>query len=310
MTIQTGTETNRKITALSVTGSASGLAIAHVRDISVFTIQTGETPVTGSEAWHQETPFNVTALALSSDGLILASGSDNGDIALWDARTGTILKRFSSEDTFVYDLKFSPKADLLAAARGSGMVDVWNAATGSKEAVLDVTVPESQGMATKVSWSSDQRYLAATSFDGSVSVWRLADHQRIFRQKTGQPSRGEGGGETGAFSVAWSPDNQLLAVGGRDDLITILDTAQGGKTAMTFVDDKYIEKDALAWSPDGHSLVVGGIGPLQIRDIPEGRITQSLSGHDGPVTGVMWSSDGRYIISGGWDGKVLMWRVH
>lgn len=309
LSIKVGNENNTKITAMSVLGNITKFAVAFEQGYEVYTIDDSGTPMTSKQILHNTANMAITAISLDRTGMVLAIGSNNGDVSLVDLGSGNIIRLFSKSNIPITDLKFSPGTHLLAIGVADGTVAIWNTQAKIQEFTLDTTTPGSKGGVTKVAWSPDARFLAAASFDGSLTVWMLGNSKPILQYRMKQPTSGEGGySESGAFSVAWSPNNNLLAVGGRDDQIVILDMAQSGKELQILVDDRFIEKDDLAWSPNGRSIVVASSGPLKIWDLAE-KTPKLLAGHKGPVTSVTWSTNGQFIVSGGWDGQVIVWRI-
>ena len=73
---------------------------------------------------------NVTSLAFSSDGKMIASGGDNRQtsrlIQIWDPRTGQPLKICEGDVTPINSIAFSPDGKTLASASGQGAsVRLW-----------------------------------------------------------------------------------------------------------------------------------------------------------------------------------------
>jgi WD40 repeat protein len=88
-----------------------------------------------------------------------------------------------------------------------------------------------------------------------------------------------------------------------------LAAAHSGKAVRTAwemrVDDHVIR---LAWSPAGDLLAVACIGgPIYIIDSFSGGTVRVLEGHRFGTQCLDWSHDGRYLASGGQDGKLRIW---
>jgi WD40 repeat protein len=65
---------------------------------------------------------------------------------------------------------------------------------------------------------------------------------------------------------------------------------------------------ALAWSPDGTMLAAAAVsGSIVLFDIPTGKVSHSLPGHELGTTAVGFSHDGVHFASAGQDGKVRLW---
>ena len=131
-----------------------------------------------------------------------------------------------------------------------------------------------------------------------------------------------------ANAVAFSPDNQWLASGGKDDVIKIWDLATGNVLRTLYGHSSNV--NALAVSPDGKLLasgsgdindkrdlgaftrggVVGGADDTTVRlwNIQTGRQLQVLRGHRLPVGALAFSSDNHSLTSVSGD-AVKVWDV-
>ena len=76
-----------------------------------------------------ESVHNVTALALSIDGRLLAAASNDGSIKIWTAGDGVVKQNFETGGP-VTALQFATQDQFLAVGRKDGNVSVWNLQTG------------------------------------------------------------------------------------------------------------------------------------------------------------------------------------
>lgn len=120
--------------------------------------------------------------------------------------------------------------------------------------------------------------------------------------------------------VAFTADGRQLISAGDDKVIRVWDVASGstvrtirGETGPGGVGTIY----ALALSADNKFLAVGGIFPgtleesfaIRLHDFQSGRVIALLTGHGQKVTALDFSRDGRSLVSGSDDNKVLVWDV-
>lgn len=66
---------------------------------------------------------------------------------------------------------------------------------------------------------------------------------------------------------------------------------------------------SVAFSPDGCYLASATSWTITVWDVPSGRNLSCLRGHEGGITSVVFSSDGRRLISGSWDKTARLWDV-
>src|SRR5262249_25085541 len=125
------------------------------------------------------------------------------------------------------------------------------------------------------------------------------------------------------FSIAFTPDGQTLAAGGKaaDGSPTLLLwNLATSKVVKTFVGHTS-PVQVLAFSPDGKLLAAGGgesspsiVTELKIWDVPTGMNVTTLKGHSFQVTDISFSPDGKNLASASGDqylhrGEVKLWEV-
>ena len=124
----------------------------------------------------QEDP--VFSLAFSADATILATGSWNGEIQLWNVATrDPRLPPFTGHTGIVYDIDFSPDGRRLASASRDRTVKLWDLETGEEM----ITLSGHRRRVQSVAFSSDGRILASASEDNVVWLWRAASSEEVRR---------------------------------------------------------------------------------------------------------------------------------
>jgi WD40 repeat protein len=68
---------------------------------------------------------DVTTLAFSTDGKLLASGEQYGEIILWDVGTGTKARALTGHEAQVSSVCFSPNGGLLVSGSLDKTIRLW-----------------------------------------------------------------------------------------------------------------------------------------------------------------------------------------
>jgi WD40 repeat protein len=221
----------------------------------------------------------------------LASGSTDGFVKLWDARTGQLLRTSGEGKSPITSLAYGRNGRLLAAGSGDNQVSVWDTRTW----LLTFALADHAEAATSVAFDPTGERIASGSADKVVRLWDSRTGALLFRLA----------GHTAPITdVAFSPDGQVLySHGGKgDESVRTWDVGTGA-AAKTLVPSSSspwsIGSDAMAVSPDGQRLlIVKSIGYGHVlRDAHTGDILKRLAGAvpavASPVASVAFHPDGQ-----------------
>ena len=109
------------------------------------------------------------------DNTLLASGSSDGTVKLWDVETQTDVATLEGHAAGIASVAFSPNGMLLASGAGDGTVKLWDAKTHTNIETLEWPANE----VTSVAFSPDGTLLAAGAWDGTIKLWDVETHQNI-----------------------------------------------------------------------------------------------------------------------------------
>ena len=189
--------------------------------------------------------WGVHSMALSPDGDMLASGSEDTTIRLWDIHTGEHKKTLNGHTHRVYSVAFSPDGETLASGSDDNTVRLWNVNTGETQMILVGHTHEFEGVKS-VAFSPDGETLASGGGDNAIHLWDV---------RTGKSKMTLIGHTHWVFSLAFSPDGKTLASGSVDSNIRLWDPHAGEHKKTLTGHTDWVR--SIAFSSDGNTLVSG-----------------------------------------------------
>jgi len=253
----------------------------------------------------------VSSVAYSPDGRLIVS--EGKMLRVWDAESGEELAVLSSDESTIISVAYSPDGRRIVSGSPDKTVRVWDAESGTELTVLR----GHESMVMSVAYSPDGQRIVSGSYDKSLWVWDAQSGAELTVLL---------GHKSMVKSVAYSPDGRRFvsgsggsAFGGTDDndnTVRVWDVESGAElTVLRGHEDSVL---SVAYSPDGRRIVSGSgrsvfrgtddnDNTVRVWDAETGAALAVLRGHDGSVTSVAYSSNGRRIISWSWDKTVRVW---
>lgn len=196
------------VARLAFSPDSQRLATAGPQNISVWDVATGKEVSTIVRAH----VHNITCVAFSPDGALLASSSADKTVKLWDVSTGRERFVLAGHGNAVQTVAFSPDGKCLASASLDKTVKLWHMANG----VEMLTLTGHASGIHAVAYSPDGRHVASGGADKTVKLWDLRTGNAFLTLE----------GHTGqVYSVAFSPAGRRLASTGGDCMVNLWDLA-------------------------------------------------------------------------------------
>jgi len=112
-----------------------------------------------------------TVVVFSPDGRQIAAGDEGGQVRLWDALDGALLRGYGEPGAAIRSLAFSPDARLVAAGDDAGGVALWRAATGGE--LRRVRMADADAVAA-LAFDRSATHVTAAGVHGAVRTWDVA----------------------------------------------------------------------------------------------------------------------------------------
>ncbi|KAL6770716.1 hypothetical protein ACKKBF_B32345 [Auxenochlorella protothecoides x Auxenochlorella symbiontica] len=249
---------------------------------------------------------------------LLASGSKDCGVRVWDVSAGTCLALGEGHVGAVAGVAFSRRrpAAFLVSGGSDRLLKVWDtsAVAGATaggagghgdgttsdrplrlRAVAAVAAHDRDVNAVAV--SPDDALVASASQDRTAKLWRAADLVLVATLR---------GHRRGVWSVAFSPVDRLVATASADASLRIWSAADGA--CLRALEGHAASALRLCWVSLGAQLVSAGAdGLVKLWGARAGEAAATLDAAEDKVWALDARGDGAQLVSGGGDGRLVLW---
>lgn len=305
--IETAQPRDGPVFSLGFATDSKKVAIGTYQHGTIWTINVGMNHMFGG----QESSLH--AVAFSPDSSLLATGSSDHTVWLWDVKTVTTLWK---QRAHAYDaLAFSPDGHTLASGGPDTMLHLWDVATGEGQELAG-----HEGRIQAIAYSPDGLTIASGARDKTVRLWDANSHQQLFFL----PHDDE------VWGVDVSPDGKLIASGSTDNKVRLwsphtgrllatltehtgpvrhVEFSSDGKTLASSGDDKtirlwdYAIVDSIDDKSSADNTAATESRPSEINVCVTPQTT--LDEFPDPVRSIAFGPDGRQLATNG-NGKGML----
>lgn len=248
----------------------------------------------------------IRCLAIDSTDSILASGSADKTVRLWNLNSCLPIATCTGHRDWVNAVEFLERRKLLVSAGRDGRLFSWHAPRGARRRRLR---RRRRPFLCMQLWQEEGLAVCGTA-DGMLFVWEPFSGAELVSVDAH---------EGAVVCLAIDSGNRLCITGGADCRIRFW-SLPNGKLQRTVTAHKREERLSwlppepesvlcLAVSPDGTLLASGGTdGKVLLWNLPSGSLMTTIQAHVGSVTTLTFTPDSCVLVSGGADRRIHLWR--
>lgn len=236
----------------------------------------------------------IANIAFDSVGEMLASGSDDNTIKLWQLRECREPATLVGHTNWVTCVAFQPKGNMLASASADNTIRLWSVAGRCQIHVFN----DHTAAVYSVVFDPSGEILASTGADGTIRLWSVKEHNKSILHvlPTGHVP-----------TLAFHPSGDILASGTLDN-IHLWSVAEAEPRELASLDVK--DTNCLAFTLKGDVLAsTGSATSIQLWSVTDYRQLAVLAGHSSHVADIAFDARGEVLLSGAVDGTIRSWSM-
>ncbi|WP_198017792.1 beta-propeller domain-containing protein [Oscillatoria acuminata] len=239
------------------------------------------------------------AIALSSDGTLLATDGGYNRIQLWDWQSSQLNATLTGHNSEVNSLAISPNKQILVSGDQQGQAIIWNLRTGQIANTITRSRPNLSNPITSVAITANGQTLITGSNQG-IELWEINTGRLVLTL----PESGE------ANAIAISPDSRTLVSGHLDNTVKVWNLLNGNLVQTLPAGERGFIVESVAISPDGNTIAAGTYREIRLWNLERGIRQRTIVAHCDLcyVYDLAFTRDGTGIISTSEDGTKI-WNI-
>jgi WD40 repeat protein len=254
----------------------------------------------------------IWGVAFSPDDKMIASASTDKTMHTWETASGNPVRTFIGHTDWVRGVYFFQDKKRILTASDDYTLRTWDLSNGNELKRMSGHTNFINGLSV----SRDGRRAVTGSVDQTVRVWDLDKAEEMGRYFHNNE----------VWAVAISPDGKRAVSASTDNVVKMFDLDKKQEIRQLTHPTRVW---SIAFSPSGKHVVTGTGGPVTMMpkeaieggwpqqgnndaslyfwETDSGKAVRRLGGHTGNVRALAYSSDGRFVVSGGDDNTMRLW---
>ena len=257
-------------------------------------------------------PSSLTAVKYHPTEPIMATGAEDGSLAIWNMETLSVIHMISPTDAEIWDIDYHPDGETFAVVFDDSSIRLYESESG--DMLGQVENAHDGVIITSLTYSPNGDYLLTTGYDKKAILWQsdslLSDlpEFEVLHIDDAETTHTDW-----LVDAAFSPDGSQVAILAWDNVMQIWDIES---RALVFEPLQLPTQTSnfsisIAWSPDGRFILMGDVvGNIRFANPADGMLIDfQLSRHFDHVREIVYSPDGSFFASVSHDGMIILWNA-
>ena len=233
-------------------------------------------------------------VAVSPDGQMLATGSKNCVVKVFEVETGREVRTYLGHAGAITGVCFVGDSAVCSASMDCSL-SLWSLKEGHR-----ITAMKGHSRAVKGCVADKNgKIVVSVSWDMSIRVWDGTDGS--FKSSLKSPGK-----NSHINCIDIHPEGQLVAVGCWDASVKIWDTLNAKR--LKVLKGHKTSVQACAYAPSGRHVVSASMdGEVKIWSVRGGTTVGTITGHSDPVNGITFTPNGQYLATASSDKQIKVW---
>ena len=245
----------------------------------------------------------IKSIAISPDLPMVATGSEDTTIRLWNINTGLVSRILAGHQKSVETIAFHPdRSGLLYSGDRAGVIKLWQVNLGTEL----ISIDSKQGKVNCLAISPDGKLMISGGSDKTIKLWDLdsTETRSIDYLATLKAHH------LAVNNIAFNPiEGEVKFASVSSDRQVILWGMKSTSPLSIFTAHTQAVK-AIAFSPEGMLLATAGDdGLIHIWGMDNFKLVRTISAHRWTISSLVFLVDGNTLVSASWDGNLKFWQV-